>query len=193
MNKKILLINGHPHPNSLSKSLIDAYEKGAQKGEHEIRRIDLYRLSFNLNLEFGYKKVTPLEPDLIQAQKDLLWCNHLVLAYPLWWGSLPALLKGFFDRVFLPGFAFKYHDSDPFWDKLLKGRSARMIVTSDSPFLYNLIFNFYAPYACVKKTILQFSGFNPVRLTPIGQVKYLSSIQIEKQLKKIENLGFNGK
>jgi putative NADPH-quinone reductase len=70
---------------------------------------------------------------LINAQNDITWAEHLTLVYPIWWGGIPALLKGFFDRVFLPGFAFKYRKGSPFPDKLLKGRTAHLLVTMDTP------------------------------------------------------------
>lgn len=105
--KKILIINGHPDPESFGNALSNAYFLGAQASGAEIKIINVRELNFSMNLEFGYRKRTELEPDLLDAQQKILWAEYLVWIYPVWWGSLPALLKGFINRVFLPGFAFQ--------------------------------------------------------------------------------------
>lgn len=190
--KKILLIDAHPNNESFCASLADVYWNGAKESNYDIKRLNLRELKFDLNLHKGYQTIQELEPDLVDAQNKIKWCDHLVVVYPIWWGSMPALLKGFLDRCWLPGFAFQYHKNDPFWDKLLKGRSARIIVTSDAPFIYNLLGYMYAPYLVMKKTILKFCGFKPVKLTAIGRVKHLSETQRESFLRKISKLGANG-
>lgn len=105
--KKILLINGHPDTESFNFSIAAAYKKGAIANGYEVREIIVRNLDFNPNLQFGYRKRTELEIDLLEAQEKIRWAEHLVWIYPVWWGSVPALLKGFIDRVFLPGFAFE--------------------------------------------------------------------------------------
>jgi putative NADPH-quinone reductase len=77
-----------------------------------------------------------LEPDLLAAWEKILWAEHLVWIYPIWWGSMPAILKGFIDRLFLLGFAFKKKENSVWWDKLLTGKSARIITTLDQPKWY---------------------------------------------------------
>lgn len=105
--KKILIINGHPDKESFNFALSESYKNGAKKTDSEIKEINIRDLNFNPNLEFGYRKRTELEPDLIDTQNKLKWADHLVWIYPVWWGSVPAMMKGFLDRVLLPGFAFK--------------------------------------------------------------------------------------
>jgi NAD(P)H dehydrogenase (quinone) len=105
---------------------------------------------------------------------------------------MPALLKGFLDRCWLPGFAFKYHTHDSFWDRLLIGRSARIIVTSDAPTLYNLIVNFNAPVRVMKNMVLGFCGFRPVKTTAIGSVKNLTENRRLKIIEGITALGRQG-
>lgn len=190
--KKILIIDAHPDNKSFCSSLAEAYFKASLSAGFETKSLQVRDLHFELNLKKGYNKVQELEPDLKKSQELIKWCDHMVLVYPMWWGTVPALLKGFFDRALLPGFAFKYHEKDPFWDKLLVGRSARMIVTSDAPYLYNLLVNFSAPYNVVKKSILRFCGFSPVKLTAIGGVKNMSPAQLSKKINKVENLGRAG-
>lgn len=191
--KKILVIDGHPNPNSFCSSLNQTYVDSAKRSQFEVDTLVLRNLKFDLSLHKGYTEIQELEPDLIKAQEKIKWCEHLVIIYPMWWGMAPALLKGFLDRCWLPGFAFKYHDSDPMWDKLLKDRSARMIVTSDAPYLYNLLIYWNAPYRVMKKMVLKFSGFSPVKLTAIGRVKNLTEQEREKSLRKVSRLGELGR
>ena len=167
-SKKILIILGHPDLDSYNYALFNAYKKGALASGAEVRELIIRDLNFNPNLSFGYRKRTELEPDLIAAQDAILWANHLVWIYPVWWGSLPGILKGFIDRVFLPGFAFQKREGSIWWDKLLKGKSARIISTLDQPaWYYWLVYNAPSNNA-MKKLTLQFCGINPVKTTTIG-------------------------
>ena len=193
LNKRILIIDGHPSEQSFCAALAEAYYSGASQSEHKVEKLVLRDLKFDLNLHCGYTKIQDLEPDLIEAQKKIQWCEHLVFVYPIWWGSMPALVKGFLDRSWLPGFAFSYHKTDPFWDRLLKGRSARMIVTSDAPYFFNFFVYFNAPYLVMKKTVLGFCGFKPIKSTFIGGVKNLDQDARKKILKKVNSLGLAGK
>lgn len=139
--KKILIINGHPDSESFCADLAISYKNGAELAKANCKLVNLTDLQYDLNLHKGYRERTDLEPDLLQIQKYILQADHLVFVYPTWWGTYPALLKGFIDRVFLPKYAFKYRENSLLWDKLLKGRSARLIVTMDTPkWYYSLIY-----------------------------------------------------
>ena len=129
MKKNILIILGHPDKESFCGALAGEYEKGAKKAGANVKRINLGELKFDPILWKGYKAIQKLEPDLARAQKDIKWANHLVFVHPLWWGGMPALMKGFFDRMLLPGFAFYFKKGARKPEKLLKGRTARLIVT----------------------------------------------------------------
>ncbi len=189
MNKKILLINGHPDIESFNFALMDAYKKGVLSSNNELKEIIVRELDFNLNLQYGYRKRTDLEPDLIICQEKIQWADHIVLFYPVWWGSIPAILKGFFDRVLLPGFAFEKRENSVWWDKKLKGKSARIICTLDQPtWYYRLVYS--APtHKAVKKMTLQFCGINPVKITSIGSLRLSKERFREKWISKIESLG----
>src|SRR3989344_2901432 len=134
--KKIFILLGHPDKNTLSGSFTDAYEKGARDSGDEVRRLNLGDLQFDPILHEGYKTIQALEPDLLQAQEDIRWADHFVIIYPSWWSTMPAILKGFFDRIWLPGFAFHFKPhglgAGYFWKKAMKGKTARVFVTSDS-------------------------------------------------------------
>ncbi len=187
--KKILLINGHPDKESFCFALAVAYKNGAASSGAEIKEIIVRDLQFDPNLQFGYRKRTELESDLIDAQEKIKWADHLVWIYPVWWGSLPAILKGFIDRVFLPGFAFQKRKNSVWWDKLLTGKSARIISTLDQPAWYYWLINRQPSNNAMKKLTLQFSGINPVRVTTIGPIRLSKETYRQNWLRKIEELG----
>ncbi|MES2556216.1 MAG: NAD(P)H-dependent oxidoreductase [Bacteroidota bacterium] len=187
--KKILVINGHPNAESFNRALTDAYLIGTRKTEAEARVLTISELNFNPSLQFGYQHRMELEPDLVQAQESILWADHLVWIHPVWWGGLPAITKGFIDRVFLPGFGFKYRENSVWWDKLLTGKTARIITTLDQPgWYYRLAFG-RPSVNQLKKSTLQFCGIKPVNVTYVGPIR-LSKLEARVQmLQKITLLG----
>lgn len=187
--KKILIIHGHPDKQSFGFALGQAYKKGAIDGGAQVKEIVLTDLHFNLSLEHGYRQRTELEPDLLDAQEKIKWAEHLVWVYPVWWGSVPALLKGFIDRVFLPGFAFKKRENSLFWDKFLTGKTARIISTMDQPTWYYRLIYRRPTHNMMKKTFLEFVGIKPVRATAIGPIRLSKDSFRTGWLKKIEQLG----
>lgn len=189
--KKILIIAGHPDPapERLSNALARAYEVGARATGNEVRFLQLGSLTFDPILHRGYAVRQELEPDLLAAQESLTWADHIVLCYPTWWGGLPAFTKGFLDRCFLSGFAFKYHKDSPFWDKLFKGKSARIITTMDAPVWYYRLF-FGAPGDhMLRNAILGFSGIRPIRFTHLGSTRFSTPDTRAKWLRVVEHLG----
>lgn len=119
---KIFALDAHPGAEGFSKELLAAYLDGAEGADIEV--MSLRDMDFDPVLHEGYRRRQEWEPDIQRAMDALIACEHFVLAFPMWWGAQPALLKGFLDRAFLPGVAFKYHDNDPMWDRLLAGRSS---------------------------------------------------------------------
>jgi NAD(P)H dehydrogenase (quinone) len=191
--KKILIIYGHPDKESFNFVLADAYKKGALQSGAEVKEIIVRDLEFNNNLQFGYRQRTELEPDLIAAQEKIVWAEHLVWIYPVWWGSMPAILKGFIDRVFLPGFAFQKRDNSVWWDKLLKGKSARIISTLDQPYWYYWLVYRQPSFNAMKKLTLHFCGIKPVKVTSIGPVHPSKKSFRANWIMKIEKLGLENK
>jgi putative NADPH-quinone reductase len=192
MGNRILLINGNPNPQSFCSALSDAYVQGATGAGHEVRRLNLVDLAFDPVLRGGFKGEQPLEAGLQKAQQDILWAQHLVVVHPVWWGAVPALLKGFIDRTFLPGFAFKYRQGSALWDKLLTGRSARIISTSDTPGWWMTLFNHNPPLNMLKTTVLEFCGVSPVRATQLRPIRGSSTSQREQWLRQVTDLGAKG-
>ena len=189
MRKKILIINGHPNKNAFNYGIASAYKKGAVNSGAEVKEIIIANLDFNPNLKFGYQQRTELEPDLIEAWEKIKWAEHLVWVHPVWWGGLPAISKGFIDRLFLPGFAYQYRENSVWWDKLLKGKTAHIITTIDQPGLYYWLFYGRPSVNQLKKSTLEFCGVNPVKVTYFGIVKTATNELRKKWLDKVEDLG----
>jgi NAD(P)H dehydrogenase (quinone) len=187
--KKILIINGHPNPESFNFGLAAAYKKGALASKAEVQEIVIANLQFNPNLKYGYQKRTEQEPDLVAAWEKILWADHLVWIHPVWWGGLPAITKGFIDRVFLPGFAFQYRENSIFWDKLLKGKTAHIITTLDQPSWYYKLVYGQPSVNMLKKTVLGFCGVKTKNVTYIGIIKTADEELRTKWLNKVEKLG----
>ena len=176
--KKIFILVGHPDTESFNLNLGHAYADGAREKGHEARITNLGSLQFDPILHRGYREIQELEPDLKQVQEDIKWCDHFVILYPSWWSTMPALLKGMFDRMWLPGFAFKFHPSGLWWDGLLKGKTSLVFVTSDAnPWFTRIIFGDTTNE--IRKGILWFSGIK-VRVKKIGPVKKIGE---DKKLK----------
>ncbi|HMM12690.1 MAG TPA: NAD(P)H-dependent oxidoreductase [Bacteroidales bacterium] len=192
MTKKILLIHAHPVDDAFADQLVEAYTSGAVSGGHTLRTLVLKKLDFDLNFSKGYRGNQELEPDLVTAQQYIAWADHLVFVFPNWWGTYPALLKGFIDRVFLPGFAFRYANGHRFPDKLLKGKTARLIMTMDNPGWYYFLVLGAPGYRSLRKAVLHFCGIKPVRTYTINSIRFASGSKKQRWLKKAEALGSKG-
>jgi len=186
--KKILIIQGHPDAESFCFKLGEIYKKAALTSAAEIKEIIIRELDFNPNLQFGYRKRTELEPCLIEAQEKIRWAEHIVIIHPVWWGSVPALFKGFLDRVFLPGFFFKKRPGSIWWDKLLTGKSARIIYTLDTPALFWLLSG-KPSYIALKYITLGYCGIKPIHGTAIGIIRLSDEEKRKKWMKKVERIG----
>ncbi len=189
--KKIFVLVGHPDSNSLSSELATSYAYGAEEFGHEVRRTNLGDLSFDPILHKAYKEIQPLEPDLLKLQEDVKWADHFVVIYPAWWSTMPALLKGMFDRMWLPGFAYQFYKTGPFkdllWKRMMTGKTARVFVVSDSPPIFaRMIFGDTTNE--IRRGILWFSGFS-VRVKKIGPIKFITPPKVEKWKLKFRNWG----
>lgn len=186
--KRVLVLGGHSSGQSYGLALCEAYADSARQAGHEVRLLQLDRLKFDPILHDGYRVPQPLEPDLQAAQGDILWADHLAFVYPIWWGSLPAILKGFLDRVLLPGFAFKYEAGKKHPRQLLKGRTAHLLVTMDTPpWYFRLIFKAPGVYQMTHAT-LGLCGVSPVKSLMIGPVIGSAGPQRERWLTSARQL-----
>lgn len=164
------------------------YIKGAEEAGHEVRHICIAALEFPFlqnEEEWGRQ---PCPAALQSAQQDIQWANHLVILYPLWLGSMPALLKAFLEQAFRPGFAIGQSEPGKLWKKLLKGKSARIVVTMGMPALLYRWFYRAHSLKSLERNILAFSGISPVRSSVIGMVEADASKR-EKWLRRMHALG----
>jgi NAD(P)H dehydrogenase (quinone) len=189
MSKRVLVILGHPATNSFCGALADSYSEGANAAGNEVQFISLGSLSFDPILHNGYNTIQELELDLVAAKEAITWAQHIVFVYPIWWGAMPALLKGFIDRIFLPGFAFKYREGSQFWDRLLSGRSAHLLVTMDTPPWYFRWIYRMPGHNQMKRTILEFSGIKPVTISSFGSIKGSNLQKRKKWLAQVKAYG----
>lgn len=191
MEKKILLLLGHPSENSFCNGLLDAYRQGAESTGASCKTLFISRLNFNVSLSDGYKtgEAMQLEEDLITAQQLIGWADHVVLAYPNWWGFMPAITKGFIDRVLLPGFAFKNHSGKNFPEKLLKGKSMRIMVTMDTPKWWFYLVYRASQYQILKDIVFGYVGFDPIRFSTFGFIRKSTDKLRAKWLQQVEQLG----
>ena len=189
MSRRILIILGQPSSNSLCAALASTYADAARHAGAEVRLLELGEMQFDPILHHGYEHSQPLETDLRNAQVDITWAQHLVWVYPIWWGGLPALLKGFLDRIFLPGFAFQYRSNSALWDRLLAGRTAELLVTMDFPPWYYRWVQRQPGHRQMKQSILEFSGIRPVRVHSFGPVVKSSAAKRAAWIEHVRMLG----
>ncbi|MHA1213032.1 MAG: NAD(P)H-dependent oxidoreductase [Candidatus Heimdallarchaeota archaeon] len=188
MLKKILVILGHPDKDSFNNALAEAYIEGAKETGAETDCLCIRDLELNPNLTKGYNNMQELEPDLKTAQEKIKWADHIVWIFPTWWGLYPAIMKGFIDRAFIPGFSHKYHKGRFLPEKLLKNKTARLILTMDGYYwLYNLVLR--RPGINALKLTLRFVGIKPISVTAIDAVRQKTSEELQNKLAKIKKLG----
>ena len=195
MGKRIVIIQGHPdfQAGHFCHALANEYVKGCEDGGHEVQRIEVAQLEFPLlRTKEEFEKGAP-PVSIVQAQEAVEWANHLVILYPLWLGSMPALLKAFFEQVFRPGFAFEYGQEGRLPKKRLTGKSARIVVTMGMPaFVYRWFF-FAHSLKSLERNILGFAGIGPIRATLIGSIENMKEPQRLGWLDEMRGLGDVGK
>lgn len=189
MTRQITIIDGHPDPDRARfvHALADAYADGARSAGHEVRCIDLATLDFPLLRSRRAWADEPPPAAVAAAQEAVAWANHLVLLYPLWLGDVPALLKAFLEQVMRPGFAIKEGER-PGKAGLLRGRSARVVVTMGMPaFFYRLYYGAHSVKS-LERNILKFVGIAPVAHSLIGMIEASAEAR-EGWLREMSELG----
>lgn len=191
--KKILVIKVHPKENSFCNALADEYIEGANNSANKIKTVYLKNLDLEKFIKYEHTESPKLPADLLEVQKLITWANHLVFVYPTWWATPPAILKVFFEIIFHSGFAYRYKKSTgivPKWDKLLPNKSARVIVTMDSPPWHYKWF-IGDPGFKMMKDIMNFCGIKAVYKNYFGSVKMSSEKQRKAWLEKIHKIGLD--
>ncbi len=186
----VAIVQGHPDPAArhFCHALADAYAGAAEAAGHAVRRIDVARLDFPWLRSQTEFDTGPLPASLAEAQSAIAWASHLVFVYPLWLGSMPALLKAFLEQVARPGFAFAKTPRGG-WKPALGGKSARVIVTMGMPApVYRWYFRAHS-LKSFARNVLHFTGIRPVRSTLIGSVESLDETDRAAWLSKLGALG----
>lgn len=171
--RHIVVIDGHPDsdPSRYVHALAQRYAAGAEESGHAVRRLAVGDMAFPLITDRKTWEGEDLPPAIREAQEAITWAEHLLIIYPLWLGDMPAQLKGFFEQVLRPGFAFDPNASDRFPRKRLKGRTARIVVTMGMPaFVYRAFYHAHSVRS-LERNILSFVGIRPVRRVLIGSVE----------------------
>ena len=190
--KRIFILNGHPAEHSLSRTLVEAYADAARQAGHEVRITHLHDLHFDGDFEWvNFEHPKPLEPALEQWLQDLSWSEHFMMSTPMWWGGLPAKLKGLFDRALLPGRTFDTRKKTLLGlpTPMLTGRTARVVITSDTPGWFMRLAYKNALLWQVRRQILEFVGLKPTRLTHLGPASEAKPEQVQRWVKQIQQLG----
>lgn len=184
---RIVIIVGHTRSDTYCEALGESYALGAAAAEHETKLVVTSKMAFDPILHVGFERVQPLEPDLKVAHDAMLAADHLVLIFPLWLGTLPAILKGFLERVLQPELVGPSKQGK--FVKLLKGKSARVIITMGMPgFVYRWWFGAHA-LKMLKRNILGFMGARPIRSTIYGYVEGASAERRRRWLLDVEAMG----
>lgn len=189
--KNILIIQGHPDSSNehFCHAIADKYTSAAKDVGHTVKHIVVADIAFPLLTKPNdYQQEKPCE-DILNAQQKIVWADHLMVIYPMWLGDMPALLKGFFEQVLRPGFAYSESNNNGMPERLLKGKSARIVVTMGMPALF---YRWYFKAHTVKnlsRNILSFCGFKPIKTSLIGRVFAGNEDHLCEELSKISHLG----
>jgi putative NADPH-quinone reductase len=192
MSRRILIVVGHPDPSPdrLCRGLARAYGEGAEKAGHTVRRVDLAALDFPMLRTMQEFEHGAVPAGLREAADAIVWAEHIVFVFPLWLGTMPAMLKAFLEQVMRPGTAFAYPEKGGGFTKtLLRGRSARVVVTMGMPaVLYRLWFLGHG-LAGMRRSILHFVGISPVRETLFGMAAGAGDATRAKWIRQMRGLG----
>lgn len=188
-HKKILVLLGHPDADTFCGALANCYSEGALSAGHEVHRMNIGEMHFDPILHKGYKEIQALEPDLTHLQEEIKWADHFVIVYPNWWNTMPAILKGLFDRLWLPGFAFNFDKQTRKIVRRLSGKSSRVIIVAGthSPFKTWWQFGDYTNE--IRRGILAFAGFSPVELSAFGPAERTTEANKEAWKREVYHLG----
>ncbi len=183
MKRKVLVVLGHPDAKSFNAAVFKSYVENLSRDRNQVKTLELGKMKFDPVLRFGYRKHMPDDSEIDHSQALVKWANHIVFVYPIWWSSMPSLLKGWIDRVLTPGFAYnmkKFYR----YDGHLAGRTSELIVTSDGPAFY---YRFFArtPVRLMKNHILKLCGIKVNRVRIFGRIRTSNDERREKYLNKI--------
>lgn len=184
---RIAIIVGHPRKDTFCEQLGIAYQRGAKAGGHSAELFVTSHMNFDPVLREGFVKIQPLEPDLAAAHDAILAADHLVLIFPLWLGDMPAIFKGFLERVLQPDLVEAAKEGK--FLPILKRKSVRIIVTMGMPGpVFRWWFGAHV-LKIMKRNMLGFLGAGPVRSTILGRIEDVTNETRQRWLDDAAALG----
>lgn len=194
--KKIVIIIGHPFPESLSHAFATRYREESERAGALVRVIDLAQIKFtetpselNQVRVRGIDQLDTLEPAIAGMIRDMDWAEHFAFFYPVWWGTFPGVVKSFIDRVIVSGVAFRYGKTGVKWEKLWRGKTARIVLTMDAPsWWYKLTYRAPSENA-LRRATLWYVGVKTIGVTRFEPVRFSNADTREKWIKKVARLG----
>lgn len=185
----IIILSGHPRAGSFTEQLSEAFMQGAQSAGHQVKLFKLHQIDLGSNL-------LPQKPteEHWSGMMENLWqtmerADHIVIAHPLWWGSMPGELKMLFDRLLVSGKAYSYEANKPLPIGHLTGRTAEIIMTSDTPDWFYKLGYCAAQTQLMKNQILKFIGLKPIRFTHISPIRSMSEKTRQQHLENAKRRG----
>lgn len=186
---KILIIYTHPNNKSLNFSILKNAEELILAKKHSLEILDLYQEKFNPVLIFdenNRRRNLYKDRNTEKYREMIEKADLLLFIYPVWWNEMPAILKGFIDRVFVKGFAYEFKSMIPLG--LLKGKKSYIINTMDAPKIYVKLFLMESHYKNFKNNVLKFCGIKNLGKFTFYNVKKLSREQIQNELKRLNEV-----
>lgn len=189
MAKRIFIWVAHPKSGSLNAALAARYAEGARAKGAEVREMSLADMEFTDDFQGHGASDRALAPDLQTWQDNVLWADHVLIVHPYWWGAMPSKAKAVLDMALLPGFGFKYQARGLGWDKLLAGRTADAIITSDTPPWLDTLLYRRPARRVIRNQVLKFCGIAPRSIVQIGSVKLAKEGKVDKWLDRAQRMG----
>lgn len=192
MKRQALMLFGHadlnPKTETLNRQLAERYRRGYEAAGGTLTRIDLATLKFDPVLRTGFRELQALEPDLVSVKHAVEAADHVVWVFPTYWASPPALVRGLFDRLFLPDWAFRYESGNALPKGLMQGKSARVVLTMDSPWFWYTLVNHRPIHRSFGGASLKFCGFGPVNFSTVHGVRSLSPQARTQRCERLERV-----
>ncbi|MDO5725511.1 MAG: NAD(P)H-dependent oxidoreductase [Tissierellia bacterium] len=183
---KIMLVQGHPYEKSFNNEIAKTFKKAAKEAGHEVRLFDLATADFDPVLRYGHAKEMPENEFINSAIESLIWCDKLVVNFPLWWSNIPSILQGFFERAFVLDKIYKVTKEGTI-EGQLKGRKAILIVTSGAASDYVLTDEAMAP-SVLEKHVFPECGLELEEKLVFGLIDSSTDEERNKYLEEVKEL-----
>lgn len=189
-NMKYLILYAHPNPKSFNHAILETVQAELKNAGREVSLRDLYAQNFNPVLsvnDLAGMMQRQLQPEVKAEQEFVGSADVIVVIYPLWWAGMPAILKGYIDRVFTEGFAYRI--AGPDLEGLLKGKKVLLITTTGAPQeMYEASGMFKSMAQTTGEGIFQFTGMELIEHTYLCAIPYVTDEDRKKMLEEVRGL-----